>query len=63
MCNFSFTVLTSLTSWRKTFNTKKTQNSLNNSQGRKKCLPEIEKITLTDLSAQGLTAVNEKFVL
>lgn len=40
-----------------------TQNSLNNSQGREKCLPQIEKITLTDISSQGWTAVDKKFVL
>lgn len=39
-----------------------TQNSLNDSQERKKIF-QIEKITLTDFSSQGLIAVDENFVL
>lgn len=40
-----------------------TQNSLSNSQGRKKYLPQIEKIILTDISSQGWTTVDKKFML
>ena len=37
-----------------------TQNSLSYSQGRKKYLPQIEKIILTEISSQGWTTVDER---
>ena len=60
MLEISFTVLTSLICLENNIKFMMTQNSLSYSQGRKKYLPQIEKIILTEISSQEWTTVDER---